>query len=159
MITSSPKIKYPGIHPEKDESSHTVGFALQIRALSNQRSHKPSTVGYSIFSEAFTETGPSCHEGRNGVSVKPPLPINPAARPRACQEFLVTFVSQTKVTRPSACAASGANPPFADFAKNFPATPCLPPEFPAKRSAEPGSPIRRHQTQERPRIKSGDTRA
>src|SRR5690625_3244193 len=54
--------------------------------------------------------GPGHHEGRSGVSVKPPLPVSPAAQPRACQEFLVTFVSQTKVTRPSACEASGAKP-------------------------------------------------
>src|SRR5690625_2787003 len=59
-------------------------------------------------SEAFTQTGPGHHEGTNGVSVKPSLPVSLADYPRACQEFLVTFVSQTKVTRPSACKASGA---------------------------------------------------
>src|SRR5690625_1900516 len=63
-------------------------------------------------SEVTTQTGPRHHEGRNGISVKPALPISPAAQPRACQEFLVTFVSQTKVTRPSACAASGAKQPL-----------------------------------------------
>jgi len=74
-------------------------------------------VGYSGISEAFTQTGPSHHEGRNGISVKPALPVSPAAQPRACQEFLVTFVSKTKVTRPSACKASGAKQCLADFAK------------------------------------------
>src|SRR5699024_12554997 len=33
------------------------------------------------------------------------------------KEFLVTFVSKTKVTRPSACAASGAKQCLADFAQ------------------------------------------
>src|SRR5690625_1457721 len=80
----------------------------QIRALSRQRSLQIRTVGYSTISEALTQTGPGHHEGNSGVSVKPPLPINPAAQPRACQEFLVTFVSKTKVTRPSVCEASGA---------------------------------------------------
>src|SRR5690625_814967 len=80
----------------------------QIRALSRQRSLQIRTVGYSAISEAFTETGPGHHEGNSGVSVKPLLPVSPAAQPRACQEFLVTFVSKTKVTRPSACKASGA---------------------------------------------------
>src|SRR5690625_6540101 len=40
-------------------------------------------VGYSVISEAFTETGPSHHEGTCGVSVKPPLPISPADYPRS----------------------------------------------------------------------------
>src|SRR5690625_4055207 len=80
----------------------------QIRALLRQRSLQIRTVGYSTISEALTQTGPGHHEGNSGVSVKPPLPINPAAQPRACQEFLVTFVSKTKVTRPSVCEASGA---------------------------------------------------
>src|SRR5690625_6994645 len=31
---------------------------LQTRALSRQQSRKPSTVGYSVISEAFTQTGP-----------------------------------------------------------------------------------------------------
>src|SRR5690625_3793782 len=61
-----------------------------------------------FLSEVITQTGPGHHEGNSGVSVKPPPPVSPAAQPRACQEFLVTFVSQTKVTRPSACEASGA---------------------------------------------------
>src|SRR5690625_2844930 len=65
-------------------------------------------------SEAFTQTGPGYHEGTNGVSVKPSLPISPADYPRACQEFLVTFVSQTKVTRPSACDSKRGETAF-DF--------------------------------------------
>src|SRR5690625_695478 len=68
-------------------------------------------------SEAFTQTGPGYHEGTNGVSVKPSLPVSLAHYPRACQEFLVTFVSQTKVTRPSACAASGAKRCLTYFAQ------------------------------------------
>src|SRR5690625_2074738 len=49
-------------------------------------------------------------------------PLSPRCQPvlrtiRALlKEFLVTFVSQTKVTRPSACEASGAKPHLADFA-------------------------------------------
>src|SRR5690625_4010308 len=85
--------------------------------ITRQRSHKSLIVGYSTVSEAITQTGPDHHEGNGGVSVKPPLPVSPAAQPRACQEFLVTFVSQTKVTRPSACAASGAKQCLADFAQ------------------------------------------
>src|SRR5690625_1550739 len=94
----------------------------QIRALSRQRSRKSSTVGYSAVCEALTEMGPGRNKGNSGVSVKPPLPVSPAAQPRAFQEFLVTFVSKTKVTRPSACVASGAKQCLADFA---PAKPCL----------------------------------
>src|SRR5690625_7535864 len=60
-----------------------------------------------FLSEVITQTGPSHHEGRNGVSVKPALPVSPAAQPRAGQEFLVTFVSQRDVTGESACPESG----------------------------------------------------
>src|SRR5690625_4518208 len=67
----------------------------QIRALSRQRSLQIRTVGYSTISEALTETGPSCHEGRNSVSVKPPLPVSPAAQPRLCRNFwLLLFPRQ-----------------------------------------------------------------
>src|SRR5690625_496554 len=61
--------------------------------------------------------GAGRNKGNSGVSVKPPLPVSPAAQPRAFQEFLVTFVSKTKVTRPSACVASGAKWCLADFAQ------------------------------------------
>src|SRR5690625_2283084 len=87
---------------------------LQTRALSRQQSRKPSTVGYSVISEAFTQTGPGHHESNSGVSVKPSPLVSPAAQPRACQEFLVTFVSQTKVTRPSACDSKRGETAF-DF--------------------------------------------
>src|SRR5690625_5229219 len=40
-----------------------VSLAARPRALLSQRSHKPSTAGYSIISEAFTQTGPNHHEG------------------------------------------------------------------------------------------------
>src|SRR5699024_2675581 len=82
--------------------------------ITRQRSHKSLIVGYSTVSEAITQTGPDHHEGNGGVSVKPPLPVSPAAQPRACQEFLVTFVSQTKVTRPSACDSKRGETAF-DF--------------------------------------------
>jgi len=84
----------------------------QIRALSRQQSLQTRTVGYSAVSEVITQTGPGHHEGNSGVSVKLPLLVSPVAQPRACQEFLVTFVSKTKVTRPSACEASGAKLPL-----------------------------------------------
>jgi len=45
---------------------------LQIRALPRQRNRRSLIVGYSVISEAFTETGPSYYEGSSGVSVKPP---------------------------------------------------------------------------------------
>src|SRR5699024_11434833 len=44
--------------------------------------------GLLTISEALTETRPGHHEGNSGVSVKPPLPVSPAAQPRVCQEFL-----------------------------------------------------------------------
>src|SRR5690625_6515203 len=61
-------------------------------------------------SEAFTQTGPGYREGTNGVSGKPSLPVSLADYPRACPEFLVAFVSPTKVTARSASEASGAKP-------------------------------------------------
>src|SRR5699024_10618203 len=93
-------------------SSFTFQWAGLLANLGLVASAKPQIFNCGLLgpSEVFTETGPGHHEGNSGVSVKPPLPASPAAQPRACQEFLVTFVSQTKVTRPSACEASGAKP-------------------------------------------------
>ena len=94
----------------------------QIRALSRQRSHKSLIVGYSTVTKALTQTGPGHYEGNSGVSVKPTIqPVLQTIRV-LLKEFLVTFVSQTKVTRPSACAASGAKRCLADFAS---AKPCF----------------------------------
>src|SRR5690625_1392175 len=64
------------------------------------------------FSEVFTQTGPSHHEGNGGVSVKPHSQSFLRPSRALLKEFLVTFVSQTKVTRPSACEASGAKQPL-----------------------------------------------
>ena len=73
---------------------------MQTRALSRQRSHKSLIVGYSIFSEALTETGPSRNEGNSGVSVKPPLPASPAAQPRAFKGIFGYFCFQDKSDSP-----------------------------------------------------------
>src|SRR5690625_2986052 len=69
---------------------------LQIRALSRQRSQKSLIVGYSLASEALTETGPSYHEGTCGVSVKPPLPVSPAAKPRLCRNLWLLLLPRQK---------------------------------------------------------------
>src|SRR5690625_4631320 len=61
---------------------------------------KPSTVGYSAISEAFTQTGPGHHEGTSGVSVKPPLPVSPAAQPRAFKGIFGYFCFQDKSDSP-----------------------------------------------------------
>src|SRR5690625_5930617 len=72
----------------------------QIRALSRQRSLQIRTVGYSAISEAFTETGPGHHEGNSGVSVKPLLPVSPAAHPRAFKGVFGYFCFQDKSDSP-----------------------------------------------------------
>src|SRR5690625_7976949 len=56
---------------------------LQIRALPRQRNRRSLIVGYSVISEAFTETGPSYYEGSSGVSVKPAPPGTQVPRLRA----------------------------------------------------------------------------
>src|SRR5690625_2135285 len=43
------------------------------------------------------------------------LPICPAAWPRACQEFLVTFVSETKVTRQKSLRSKPGETAFSGF--------------------------------------------
>ena len=88
--------------------SHSGGFACKSGPCRANEAVNLQLWVAPRLSAVITQTGPGHHEGNSGVSVKPPLPASPAAQPRACQEFLVTFVSQTKVTRPSACEASGA---------------------------------------------------
>src|SRR5690625_3388683 len=86
---------------------------------------KPQTFNCGLLS-----TFPKPPPKRDRAITKAPAvsPLSPQCpsvlRPNRAllKEFLVTFVSKTKVTRPSACEASGAKWHLADFAS---AKPCF----------------------------------
>src|SRR5690625_6349990 len=75
---------------------------------------KPSTVGYSTVSEALTQTGPDHHEGNSGVSVKPPLPVSPAAQPRAFKGIFGYFCFQDKSDSPISLRSKRGETVFRD---------------------------------------------
>src|SRR5690625_5022204 len=83
---------------------------------------RPSTVGYSAVSEALTQTGPSPHEGNSGVSVKPPLPVSPAAQPRAFKGIFGYFCFQDKSDSPISLRSKRGEMVFSGFCA---AKPCL----------------------------------
>src|SRR5690625_3443715 len=83
---------------------------------------KPSTVGYSTVSEALTQTGPNQHEGNSSVSVKPPLPVRPAAQPRALKGIFGYFCFQEKSDSPISLRSKRGEMVFSGFCA---AKPCL----------------------------------
>src|SRR5690625_3388681 len=73
-------------------------------------------------SEATTQTGPSHHEGTSGVSVKPPMPVSPAAQPRAFKGIFGYFCFQDKSDSPISLRSKRGETVFSGFCA---AKPCF----------------------------------